>query len=287
MVSNFSSPWRHTTLMTVCVILLAASTSWAESLPVFDAHIHYSKPAWERFPPKAVLEIMRQAGIERAIVSSSPDDGTIKLYEAAPTRIVPFLRPYREGVDPSNWHQDKDLIPYLSSRLKRGIYQGIGEFHVFDPEVVHLPGFKQMMSLATEKGLYLYVHSGAEAVRKMLALDPRAKVFWAHAGMSEPPEVVGAMLSQYPTLITETSFRASDIQSGGTINPQWRALLIQHKDRIMVGTDTYITSRLGDCGELIGEHRRWLAQLPPEVAAAISYRNAARLFGSGGLKALQ
>jgi predicted TIM-barrel fold metal-dependent hydrolase len=55
----------------------------------------------------------------------------------------------------------------------------------------------------------------------------------------------------------------------------------------MVGSDTYITSRLAECGELIDEHRRWLAHLPQDVAEKIAWRNAARLFGSGGRPTLE
>ena len=49
----------------------------------------------------------------------------------------------------------------------------------------------------------------------------------------------------------------------------------------MVGTDTYATGRWDAYGDLIEEHRRWLAQLPRDVAEAIAWGNAARLFGAG------
>jgi hypothetical protein len=268
--------------------LLAEGTALGQApLPIFDTHIHYSKAAWESFPPQAVLEMWRKAGIERAVVSSSPDDGTVMLYEAAPERVVPFLRPYRDDVNTGNWHQDPNLIAYLTGRLARGIYKGIGEFHAFDADIFARPQVRQMVALAAERGLYLYIHSGAEPVRRLLALDGRAKVFWAHAGMGEPPDVVGGLLDRYPALITETSFRASDIGAGGQLNPAWRTVLLKHKERILIGADTYITSRWADYGDIIGEHRRWLSQLPPDAAEAIAWRNAVRLFGSGGLKALE
>jgi len=37
--------------------------------------------------------------VPRAIVSSTPDDGTLKLYEKSPKSVVPFLRPYRTRDD--------------------------------------------------------------------------------------------------------------------------------------------------------------------------------------------
>ena len=49
-------------------------------LPVFDTHIHYSMPDWSEYPEDRILGILQQAGIRRALVSSTPDDGTIKLH---------------------------------------------------------------------------------------------------------------------------------------------------------------------------------------------------------------
>jgi hypothetical protein len=53
----------------------------------------------------------------------------------------------------------------------------------------------------------------------------------------------------------------------------------------MIGTDTYVTPRWGTYAAIVDEHRRWLAQLPRDVAEAIAYRNAVRLFGAGDARA--
>ena len=55
--------------------------------------------------------------------------------------------------------------------------------------------------------------------------------------------------------------------------------MLRHADRFMIGSDTYLTSRWEAYGDLIAQHRAWLAQLPPETARAIAFDNAARLFG--------
>ena len=60
-----------------------------DHLPIFDAHVHYKEPAWGPYPPGTVIELMDKSGVAMALVSSTPDDGTIKLYEYAPNRIVP------------------------------------------------------------------------------------------------------------------------------------------------------------------------------------------------------
>jgi hypothetical protein len=201
--------------------------------------------------------------------------------------VVPFLRPYRGQWNSGNWYDDPQLLDYLHERLKKGIHKGIGEFHMFDAAAADRPQVRAMVKLAVERNLYLYIHSSAEPVRRLAAIDPRAKILWAHSGMSEPPDVVGEMLARFPNLLTETSFRAGDINEGNGIDPAWKAVLLKYPQRVMVGSDTYITSRLAECGELIDEHRRWLAHLPPDVAKQVAWGNAARLFGTGGRAALE
>ena len=51
--------------------------------------------AWTVVPPAQVVDILKKAGVKRAMVSSSNNDGTRMLQDAAPGIIVPELRPYR------------------------------------------------------------------------------------------------------------------------------------------------------------------------------------------------
>jgi hypothetical protein len=63
--------------------------------PIIDVHIHYSHDAWASLPPPEAIKVLRGAGLKKAFVSSSSDDGTQMLYKEAPDLIVPVLRPYR------------------------------------------------------------------------------------------------------------------------------------------------------------------------------------------------
>jgi hypothetical protein len=90
----------------------AVAPSYAQDLPIFDAHIHYSQSDWAVLTPDQVLAILDRAGVRRALVSSTPDDGTLKLYDKAPQRIVPFLRPYRSREDMLTWHSDPAAQAY-------------------------------------------------------------------------------------------------------------------------------------------------------------------------------
>ncbi|MCH7916168.1 MAG: amidohydrolase, partial [Deltaproteobacteria bacterium] len=56
-------------------IWAASASVLGQELSIFDAHIHYSRPDWEVLSPKQALAILDRAGVRRALVSSTPDDG--------------------------------------------------------------------------------------------------------------------------------------------------------------------------------------------------------------------
>jgi len=262
------------------LVLLLVSPALAQSpqdLPIFDTHIHYSQPDWATYTPEDILKIFDRAGVRRALVSSTPDDGTLKLYEKAPARIAPELRPYRTRGDMGSWHRDPAVLAYVEERLKRGIYKGIGEFHLSGGQT-DTPVIRRMVELAVEKNLFLHAHSDEAAVQELFALNPKVKILWAHAGMSSGPDAIGRLLDRYPTLWAEMAIR-TDMASGGKLDPAWRALFLRHPDRMMVGTDTWVTSRWDALPGYLEEMRVWLRQLPREVAEKIAFRNAERLFG--------
>jgi len=99
--------------------LLASPAAIAQELPIFDAHIHYSHDAVLLVPPAQVAKILREAGVKKALVSSSDDDGTQKLKAAAPDIVVPALRPYRQRGEIGSWMHDPTVIEYLEDRLAR------------------------------------------------------------------------------------------------------------------------------------------------------------------------
>ncbi len=252
----------------------------AAKLPIFDAHMHYKEPAWEAFPPETVLKMMDRNGVAMALVSSTPDDGTIMLWEHAPDRIVPELRPYLGDWGSSNWTEFDGMADYIETRLEQYPHRGIGEFHVRAMETTNKGLLKLIAGMAREREIPIHIHSGAAPVEYFYEIDPDLTIIWAHAGMSEPPEVIGPMMDKYLTLYADTSFREYDIldRTGG-MDKAWEVLLLRHSDRFMVGSDTWVNSQWADYDRLIASNREWLAMLPREAAEAIAYRNAERLFG--------
>ncbi len=268
-------------MKTICAAVLAAlvlapAAPAGAELPLFDAHIHYSRPDWDVFTVERILAILGAANVKRALVSSTPDDGTVKLYEKAPKTIVAFLRPYRTRGDMGTWHSDPTVASYVEERLKRGIYRGLGEFHLSASDVAG-PTVKRLAELAEPRGLFFQAHVDDVAIEKLLTTYPRVKMLWAHAGMSAPAATVARLLDRFPQLWVELALR-SDVAPGGTLDPQWRAVFLKHPDRFMLGTDTWVTSRWDALGPGMREVQQWLGQLPADVAERIAFRNADRLF---------
>lgn len=262
---------RAALLLTIGLLGLASAPARAaEPLPIFDAHLHYSHDAWAPVPPERAIAILRQAGLKRAMVSSSDDDGTQKLFALAPDLVAPVLRPYRKRGDLSGWVRDETVVTYLSERLAKYSYVGIGEFHVYGADA-DLPVVRRMVQMAKERGLFLHLHGDADAVERVFAQDPAARILWAHSGFDRPDNVQ-AMLQRHRKLWADLAFR-TDHASGGTVDPAWRALFEAFPDRFMVGTDTFTPERWHYVVDHAAYSRKWLADLPADLAERIAYRN--------------
>ena len=262
-------------ILSLC--LLAGASHAADPLPIFDAHLHYSHDAWETVTPKEVVGMLRKAGVKRALVSSSGDDGTQRLYQEAPDLIIPELRPYRTRGETGTWFRSDTMIAHLEDRLKRYKYVAIGEFHLYGADA-DLPIPRRMVQLAKEYKLFLHAHSDADAVERLFKQDPQARILWAHSGFDAPAKV-REMLRKHKNLWADLAFR-SDHGSGGKVDPEWRAAFMEFPDRFMVGTDTFTPERWHYVAEHANWTRQWLKDLPPAVAEKIAYKNGEALFGA-------
>ena len=135
-----------------------------QALPLFDAHIHYKEPAWEPYPPATVVELMDESGVAMALVSSTPDEGTNRLWRYEPNRVVPAPSPYHGHVGSSNWTKAPGMFDYLVKRLNDYPHEGIGEFHLHNVDPDDEPLLRKLAELAKSKNIYIHVHSGKEPV---------------------------------------------------------------------------------------------------------------------------
>jgi len=265
---------RKIALLAASALLLQGVPAIADDMPLIDAHIHYSHDAWDMLPPDKAVQALRAAGLTQAFVSSSSDLGTQKLYAEAPDLIVPVLRPYRKRGETGIWHNDPTVGDMVADLLAKNRYAGIGEFHVYG-EDVEKPVVRRVVQLAKQYGIFLHAHSDAEAVDRIFAQNPDARVLWAHSGFDDP-EDVAAMLAKHKNLWSDLAFR-SEHGGGGKVDPEWRKAFMAFPDRFMIGTDTFTPERWFYVADHANWSRAWLADLPPDVAAKIGHQNARTL----------
>lgn len=264
-----------TLLAVISLIVVASPARAAQDLLIFDVHIHYSRDAWDAYSPREALRILDRGGVSRAMVSSTPDAGTMLLHEEDPARIVPVLRPYRSRDDMGTWTKDPTVLAYVEERLRRGIHRGIGEFHMGSGEAGNVVP-RGLADLAGRYKIFLHCHCDEGGIEELARLRRDVRVLWAHAGMSSSAAAVEGVLDRNPNVSVELALR-SDVAPGGTLDPAWRAVFLKYPDRFMVGTDTWINPQWDRLPGILDAFRVWLRQLPSDVAAKIAHGNAERL----------
>jgi hypothetical protein len=240
--------------------------------------VHYNLDIGRPVPVERVFELWRQAGIRGVLLTSRPNDGTRELLAAASPEFqaVAFARPYVVAADVRTWFRDPAILAMIQKELARGIYKGIGEFHIFGHDA-DSEGFARFVALASQHGLWLHAHCDDYVIERIFALDPNAQVIWAHTGMSTPPARVDELLGRYSRLYGELSYRGGIVEGDG-LSPAWRTLFVKYPERFLLGSDTWIPERWPEVPAIMQSYRAWLAQLPPDVAEKIAWRNGARLF---------
>lgn len=261
--------------------LTAPARAADAALPIFDVHIHYAHNAFEAVPGAQMIEMMRKAGLRKALVSGAMapgavDDGAQKLYALAPDLVIPSLRPYRNYEDLQTWFKDPEVLRELEARLKKHRYAAIGEFHLSganaDTAVI-----KRVVQLAKQYNILLHAHSDRDAIERLIKHDPTVRILWAHGGFDKP-SVISEMLGKHKNLWTDLAFR-TDMGSDGAVNPEWLEIFKRYPDRFMVGTDTFTLERLHYIGEHANYARGWLKAVPAQLAQRIAYRNGEALLG--------
>jgi Amidohydrolase len=277
-----------------CLLLGGAALAAEYAGPLFDAHLHYNEEAFNGPHPVAdVLARMQRNGVRAIVANSRPNDGTRALAESPLTRqagvtVVPFIRLYRNRADYDNWFRDESIHAMVQTELARGTaagpYRGIGEFHLYDSANANGPTAKKLMALAEDRNLVVLAHVDDVAIDLLMANTPsrgqKTRLVWAHTGIGGAPVArVDQLFARYPQLMGELSYRPGLTCAGGSLCPEWRALLLKYPTRFMIGSDTWVNQRWDDYDSLMRGYRVWLGDLPAESARGIAWDNAARLYG--------
>jgi hypothetical protein len=264
--------------------------------PLFDTHLHYNQEAWDGntgpYPPAEALARFQRNDVRAIIANSRPNAGTQTLAasretRAAGVRVVPFVRLYRNREDYGNWFRDDTIFDMVQAELARGTpsgpYRGLGEFHLYDSADANGPVARKLIVLAEQQQLAVLAHVDDVAIDLLMANAPskgqRLRLIWAHTGIGGAPiERVQALFERYPLLMGELSYRPGLTCGDGTLCPEWRALILKHPGRFVIGSDTWVNQRWSAYDEIMRGYRTWLADLPPDVAQRVAWGNAAALF---------
>ena len=279
--------WRMRVALGYAALALFAATPAraAEPIEIFDAHLHYNWEPKPYYQPDEVLALFKKHRITGILATSRPNTGTHALMDAKAEGlwVVPFIRPYRVRADIQTWFGDPVIFDLVQDEFKRGYYRGIGEFHLHGKSA-ESEWVKKTVDFAVANNLYLHAHSDDEAIEILMRHNPKAQVIWAHTGFGLSTDRVAAMLTKYPKLWGELSYRSGIVDGSGKLTAEWRGLFEKYPDRFLLGSDTWVPERWASYGEIMAGYRAWLAQLPPKVAAQIANGNAKALFAPPRVK---
>lgn len=275
--------FRHTLIGRVVIflslpLLILAALLWKPNTepPIFDAQAHYNREVWRKASVKTILKTARATNVPWMLVCSLPNEGTWRLYEGDPERVIPMLVPYQTHYERDTWFNDPQSLAFIEKEISSKPYRGIGELYLFSGQV-NTPVVRGMVVLARKHGLILNARSDEFAIRQLFALDPNLRIIWAHGGMFTTPEEIGAMLARYPQLWIEISHR-EDVAPYGKLSPAWREIMQRYPARFLLGSGTYTLPQWYQFRYYFSDYRDWLKQLPPDVAELIAFRNGLELF---------
>lgn len=260
-----------------CLLTLVLFHSSAVAAPLFDTHLHYSKADAENYSPADIIKIFDRNDIAYAAVTGTPSSHVVDLHSFAPERIIPLLGIYRKLNDKSRWIDDESIPTLIETELKRGIWRGIGEIHIFTRNRNN-PVFKRVIEIATEHEMPLLIHADPAVIDKVFAISPKLRVIWAHAGKYPYPELVSDYLERYDSLSVDLSMRDERIAPSGELDDDWYELIVNYPDRFLLGVDTYSSSRWDDFDSAVHTIRQWLSQLPEDVRTKLEYENASAIY---------
>ncbi len=138
----------------------------------------------------------------------------------------------------------------------------------------------------------LNLKGNSSAFERLLAHNPKAVFVWAHAGtdplLTRTLALQRALLAKYPNLYMSLRLGrgaphpAFALDEGRAFKRPWVALLREFPDRFVLGTD-FFHGPAGEDGrgveaDSLVNYRTALASLPRELAEAIAWRNAERIY---------
>jgi predicted TIM-barrel fold metal-dependent hydrolase len=295
----------------LCLLCLTATPSWAGEIPIIDAHSQLER----KVAPERVIELMDAAGVSRTILAARRGTSVkdMKAFAARhPDRITAAVRT-KGGA-----YQDKDLAAFqafLAKQTKSRQFAAMAEVLIFHhikrnkkgkvvaPEVAYPLDHEKVraaLAVTLERGWPFIAHiefaslgferdsymAGSEA---MLDAHPDHPFILIHLGQLDPGEIARliaahaniSFITAHSNPITVKRSREpwTDMFRGEQLAPPWRALIVAHPDRFVLGFDNVWANHWEELYlPQVVLWRKVLADLPEDVAHALAHRNAERLW---------
>jgi predicted TIM-barrel fold metal-dependent hydrolase len=243
---------------------------------------------------------------------SATDDivagAVLALPEDQRRRLAPFI----SGFNPT----DMNAARHVEALIQRypGLWRGICEVITRHDDLTALtagetaranhPALMKVYRLAGRYDLPVLLHSNLTSLREetpiylgeleeALKSNPDTRFVLAHAGTSggveerQAPlatlnEIIRALLERYDNLYVDLSWSVREhyLIKDGEPRPAWVALIRDHPDRFVLGSD--VVGHFDSIGEILGEYRPLLDALPEPVAAKLKADNARALLPARG-----
>jgi predicted TIM-barrel fold metal-dependent hydrolase len=244
---------------------------------------------------------------------SATDDivagAVLALPEDQRRRLAPFI----SGFNPT----DMNAARHVEALIQRypGLWRGIGEVITRHDDLTALtagetaranhPALMKVYRLAGRYDLPVLLHSNLTSLREetpiylgeleeALKSNPDTRFVLAHAGTSggveerQAPlatlnEIIRALLERYDNLYVDLSWSVREhyLIKDGEPRPAWVALIRDHPDRFVLGSD--VVGHFDSIGEILGEYRPLLDALPEPVAAKLKDNARALLPARGAV----
>lgn len=298
-------------LMLVLSMSLLFQSVTADEIPVIDAHSQFDHTV----KVEKIIKLMDKAGVSRTILSTRGKVLPPQLVAFAQKnegRIIPAVRtkgkPYAQD-SPKYYNM-------LKNQLNMDGFGAMAEVIMFHaqkgnkaPKVVVPPNDKRVQTAlngALRNGWPFIVHIEFAASRgeretfmkqfeKMLSSHPDKPFVLIHMGQLGLEEVSRLIykhaniyfITAHTNPISLNKSRqpwvnmfSGNVFTGYQLDQKWKALIINHPDRFVLGFDNVFEEHWGNF--YLDQVKLWkkvLAELPLEVAHKLAHKNAERLWG--------
>jgi len=283
----------------------------AKTMPIADAHFH----VMPFMNPAELTQYMDRHGIRWAGGAGSPG-GPAKLAEAAAALGKRFIRATGQGpwitlkdeggvaaLENADGPAFQKRLAAMEADLRDNGARVIGEIHVnsltsqMNPRLTHkikadAPTLKAMFDLAGKYKRPLNMHAEldgdtAREIAKLAESNRGARLILSHCGSKAAPSEIRELMERNANVSCDLSYRSPPqlkgrvigrtIFSSGRLNADWKKLIEDYPDRFIVGIDDVLSWADYD-GTVDAIRTGLLANLAPEVAEKVAYKNAQAWF---------